>query len=62
MVTLAAQGIGVAPGEPFGTRPDSGHIRITVGLHRGTDADLVALADLVAAAAAGPGPGRRPRT
>ena len=31
VVALAAQGIGVAPGTPFLVRPDSGHLRVTVG-------------------------------
>ncbi len=32
LMTLAAQGIGAAPGEPFMVRPDDPHIRVTVGL------------------------------
>jgi DNA-binding transcriptional MocR family regulator len=32
LVTLAAQGIGAAPGEPFQVRRDAPHLRITVGL------------------------------
>ena len=31
-VTLAAQGIGAAPGEPFQVRHDTPHLRVTVGL------------------------------
>ena len=31
-VALAARGIGVAPGEPFLVRPDTDHLRVTVGL------------------------------
>jgi DNA-binding transcriptional MocR family regulator len=31
VVALAAQGIGVAPGTPFLVRPDSEHLRVTVG-------------------------------
>jgi DNA-binding transcriptional MocR family regulator len=31
VVALAAQGIGVAPGTPFLVRPDSDHLRVTVG-------------------------------
>ena len=32
LVTLAAQGIGAAPGEPFQVRRDTPHLRVTVGL------------------------------
>jgi DNA-binding transcriptional MocR family regulator len=32
LVTLAAQGIGAAPGEPFQVRRDAPHLRVTVGL------------------------------
>ena len=32
LLTLAAQGIGAAPGEPFMVRPDHPHLRVTVGL------------------------------
>ena len=32
LVTLAAQGIGAAPGEPFQVRSDNAHLRVTVGL------------------------------
>ena len=32
VVALAAQGIGVAPGTPFLVRPDSDHLRVTVGM------------------------------
>ena len=32
LVTLAAQGIGAAPGEPFQVRRDMPHLRVTVGL------------------------------
>ena len=31
VVALAAQGIGVAPGTPFLVRPDTDHLRVTVG-------------------------------
>ena len=31
VVALAAQGIGVAPGDPFLVRPDFDHLRVTVG-------------------------------
>jgi DNA-binding transcriptional MocR family regulator len=32
LLTLAAQGIGAAPGEPFQVRDDAPHLRVTVGL------------------------------
>ena len=32
LLTLAAQGIGAAPGEPFQVRDDDAHLRVTVGL------------------------------
>ncbi len=32
LMTLAAQGIGAAPGEPFMVRPDDPHIRVTIGV------------------------------
>ena len=32
LLTLAAQGIGAAPGEPFQVRADEPHLRVTVGL------------------------------
>jgi hypothetical protein len=49
LLTLAAQGIGAAPGEPFMVRPDRPHLRVTVGLV-GDDADRLAeqLADAAA--------------
>lgn len=53
LVGLAAQGIGVAPGEPFLVRHDDDHVRITVGL---IDHDLDAIAVKLADAA---GPSRR---
>jgi DNA-binding transcriptional MocR family regulator len=49
LLTLAAQGIGAAPGEPFLVRPDSDHLRVTVGL---LDHDLEHVARLLADAAA----------
>ncbi|HRW39086.1 MAG: aminotransferase class I/II-fold pyridoxal phosphate-dependent enzyme [Acidimicrobiales bacterium] len=51
VVTLAAQGVGVAPGQPFRVRPDADHLRITTGLVAGGAAALDALADQVADAA-----------
>jgi DNA-binding transcriptional MocR family regulator len=58
VVTLAAQGIGVAPGTPFLVdRLEHEHIRVTVGLVGGP---VEPLADQLAAAALGTrGPGRR---
>ena len=50
-VALATQGIGVAPGSPFQVRPDADHVRITVGLLRGSKAAVAQLADQVVAAA-----------
>ncbi|MGD9996619.1 MAG: PLP-dependent aminotransferase family protein [Ilumatobacteraceae bacterium] len=41
LLTLAAQGIGAAPGEPFMVRPDHPHIRVTVGLIRDDDHHVV---------------------
>jgi aspartate/methionine/tyrosine aminotransferase len=58
VVALAAQGIGVAPGTPFLLRPDTDHLRVTVGLlspARGLDR----VAGQLAAAAVLGGPGRR---
>ena len=52
-VALAARGIGVAPGEPFLVRPDADHLRVTVGLIAGADDHVAAVAEQLAAAAAG---------
>ncbi len=49
LLTLAAQGIGAAPGEPFMVRSDSPHLRVTVGL---VDAGADALVEQLAEAAA----------
>ena len=57
-VALAARGIGVAPGEPFLVRPDTDHLRVTVGLI--PDDHLTAVADHLAAAAGRPPPPRPP--
>lgn len=49
LLTLAAQGIGAAPGEPFMVRDDHPHIRVTVGLIADGDLHLAqALADAAA--------------
>lgn len=57
LVSMAARGVGVAPGEPFLVRPDGDHVRVTVGLIGGTDQHVVAVADHLAEAAGGrPGP------
>jgi DNA-binding transcriptional MocR family regulator len=48
LVTLAAQGIGAAPGEPFQVRDDSPHLRVTVGL---IDSDHERIAGQLAGAA-----------
>jgi DNA-binding transcriptional MocR family regulator len=54
LLTLAAQGIGAAPGEPFMVRPERPHLRVTVGLV-GDDTDRLA-AQLADAAALTPAP------
>ncbi len=54
LLTLAAQGIGAAPGAPFLVRPDRPHLRVTVGLV-GDGADRLA-AQLADAAALTPTP------
>ncbi len=41
LVALAAQGIGVAPGDPFLVHPDDDHVRVTIGL---VDHDLPGVA------------------
>ena len=58
LMTLAAQGIGAAPGTPFlvNTHPDS--MRLTVGL-LGSASDLEATAQAIASAANTSGSGRR---
>lgn len=48
-IALAAQGIGVAPGTPFLVRPDTDHIRVTVGLLADPEA-IETLADQIAQA------------
>lgn len=49
IVRLASQGIGVAPGAPFGVLPEqNGHIRVTVGL---VDPDKLPVAEQLAQAA-----------
>ena len=43
LVRLAARGIGVAPGRPFGVQSgDSGHVRVTAGLLAGSVEDVAA--------------------
>ena len=51
LLTLAARGVGAAPGEPFLVRGDDPHLRLTVGLLNGTDADIRSTAELLATAA-----------
>jgi len=51
LVALAAQGIGVAPGDPFLVRPDDDHVRVTIGL---VDHDLPGVAAKLADAAGPP--------
>ena len=50
LVTLAAQGIGAAPGQPFQVRHDIPHLRVTVGL---IDSDHERIANQLATAAGG---------
>jgi DNA-binding transcriptional MocR family regulator len=50
VVALAAQGIGVAPGTPFLVRPDSDHLRVTVGV-LSPERGLTRVAQQLAAAA-----------
>lgn len=52
-VSLAARGIGVAPGEPFLVRPDDDHVRVTVGLIAGSDDHVADVAEQLAVAAGG---------
>jgi DNA-binding transcriptional MocR family regulator len=51
LITLAAQGIGAAPGEPFMVRPDADSLRLTVGLLNGSPADIQSTAHRLADAA-----------
>ncbi|MDQ3738315.1 MAG: PLP-dependent aminotransferase family protein, partial [Actinomycetota bacterium] len=53
VVALAASGIGVAPGEPFLVRPGDDHLRVTVGLIRGSDDHVAEVAEQLAVAAGG---------
>lgn len=50
MVSLAARGVGVAPGMPFLVLPDTDHLRVTVGLLDGSEQHVVDVAELLAAA------------
>ncbi|HZX56119.1 MAG TPA: aminotransferase class I/II-fold pyridoxal phosphate-dependent enzyme [Ilumatobacteraceae bacterium] len=50
LVTLAARGVGAAPGEPFQVRRDAPHLRVTVGL---IEHDHEHVANQLAAAAGG---------
>jgi len=51
LITLAAQGIGAAPGEPFLVHPDRDHLRITVSALRANDDEVHAVVDRIADAA-----------
>jgi DNA-binding transcriptional MocR family regulator len=51
LITLAAQGIGAAPGEPFMVRPDADSLRLTVGLLSGSDGEIRSVAGRLADAA-----------
>jgi DNA-binding transcriptional MocR family regulator len=59
VVALAAQGVGVAPGTPFLVRPDSDHLRVTVGV-LSPERGLARVAQQLAAAAVVAHPRRRP--
>lgn len=62
LVTLAAQGIGVAPGTPFFVRPDAPHVRVTIGQvpdAAAIDRLATQLADAASAADAGWAASRR---
>ncbi|CAB4872695.1 unannotated protein [freshwater metagenome] len=52
LLTLAAQGIGAAPGKPFMVRDDDDSLRVTVGLLQGSDHEIAAVAHRLADAAA----------
>ncbi len=51
LITLAAQGIGAAPGEPFMVRDAADSLRLTVGLLSGSDASIGATTRQLAEAA-----------
>lgn len=51
LVSLAARGIGAAPGAPFMVRPDDDHLRVTVGLLDPALMDVASIADQLATAA-----------
>jgi len=51
LITLAAQGIGAAPGEPFMVRNDHPSLRITVGLLGGSNDEIATTARKLASAA-----------
>ena len=51
LITLAAQGIGAAPGEPFMVRPDADSLRLTVGLLDGSVPEVRSTARRLAEAA-----------
>jgi len=59
LITLAAQGIGAAPGEPFMVRADEPSLRITVGLLNGSDREIASTALRLASAARPTRPGQR---
>jgi len=58
LVSLAAQGIGAAPGEPFMVDEHPPAMRLTVGL-LGPSADLDGTAEMIASAASTSGESRR---
>jgi len=54
LLSLAARGIGVAPGAPFRVLSEEPHVRVTIATIDDDPAELARLADLLAAAAAPP--------
>ena len=59
LITLAAQGIGAAPGEPFLVRDDVGHLRVTLSALTGGEHEVRAIgARLAEAAGSSAGRGR----
>lgn len=58
LMTLAAQGIGAAPGEPFMVLDHPDALRVTVGL-LGPGTDIVGVAEAIASAAVSSGEARR---
>jgi len=51
LITLAAQSIGAAPGEPFLVHPDAAHLRVTLSHLGGSEADIAPIVARLADAA-----------